>query len=442
MARAVVIGASVAGVLAARVLSAHVDEVVIVERDDLGDGTSARKAVPQGRQPHAVLNRGLVGMEAWFPDLRDELVAGGALSGDAGWDFRWWQGGRSRVQVRTDLQGVMMTRPFLESTIRARALALGNVRVEAAACAGLTATGSKVDGVVVTDSGGQDQRIEADLVVDCSGRSTRLPEWLAALGYPAPPVEEVKVQIGYAARLFERGAGGRLDDGAMGLACLPVPPRNDRAAFVFAVEGDRWLVGIGGAGSARPTADVEEFTSTCIEMGVSPLSAVVKGCAPIGEVATHRFHASVRRDFHRMASFPSGLLAAGDAIASFNPIYGQGMTCAVVHIQGLEAELASSGVKVDASRYFKAAKKITDLAWTTAVTEDFRRADTEGKRPRGTAMAHKLGDLYARASLTDPQLHARFLRVLQMRDTPPSLLHPGALLRLARAGRRSGADDA
>ncbi len=377
-------------------------------------------------------------MEAWFPGLAEELVAGGALTGDAGWDFRWWQDGRVRAQVRTGLQGVTMTRPFLESTIRDRSLGLGNVRIQHGSCAGLTATGSAVDGVVATDDGGgEEERIQADLVVDCSGRSTRLPEWLATLGYAAPPVEEVKVQIGYAARMFERGATDRLDDGAGGMACLPVAPHHDRAAFVFAVEGGRWLVSIGGAGSGRPTTDVEEFTNACIEMGAPPLTALVGGCAPIGDVATHKFHASVRRDFHRVQAFPTGLLAAGDAIASFNPIYGQGMTCAVTHIQALEAELRSSGVNVDASRYFKAAKKITDLAWTTAVTEDFRRRDTEGERPRGTAVAHKIGDLYARASLTDPELHARFLHVLQMRTTPPSLLHPGALLRLARASRRT-----
>lgn len=436
MSRAVVIGASVAGAMAARVLSPRVDEVVIVERDDLGDGRSPRKAVPQGRQAHALLNRGLVGMEAWFPGLSDELVAGGALSSDAGWDFRWWQDGRARARVRTGLQGVMMTRPFLESTIRARALGLGNVRIQRGSCAGLTATGSAVDGVVVTDDAGQEQRVKADLVVDCSGRSTRLPEWLATLGYAAPPVQEVKVQIGYAARMFDRGATDRLDDGASGMACLPVAPRHDRGAFVFAVEGGRWLVSIGGAGSGRPTADAEEFTNTCIEMGAPPLTALVKRCAPIGDIATHKFHASVRRDFHRVQAFPTGLLAAGDAIASFNPIYGQGMTCAVAHIQGLEAELRSNGVRVDASSYFKTAKKITDLAWTTAVTEDFRRPDTEGERPRGTAVAHKLGDLYARASLTDPELHARFLHVLQMRSAPSSLLHPSGLVRLARANRR------
>lgn len=172
-------------------------------------------------------------------------------------------------------------------------------------------------------------------------------------------------------------------------------------------------------------------------MGAPPLAALVKGCAPVSDVTTHKFHASIRRDFHRLQAFPTGLLAAGDAIASFNPIYGQGMTCAVAHIQGLEAELRSSGVNIDAGRYFKTVSKITDLAWTTAVSEDFRRADTEGKRPRGTAMAHKLGDLYARASLTEPELHARFLRVLQMRAAPPSLLQPGPLLRAARASRRT-----
>ena len=130
-------------------------------------------------------------------------------------------------------------------------------------------------------------------------------------------------------------------------------------------------------------------------------------------------------------------MAAGDAIASFNPIYGQGMTCATAHVQGLEAQLRANGTRADAARYFKETAKITNLAWTTSVTEDFRRPDAVGRRPRGTAVAHKLGDLYAKASLTDPDLHARFLRVLQMRTAPPSLLHPRALVRLARAARRS-----
>lgn len=433
MKRAVVIGASIAGSLAARVLSDHADEVVIIERDDPGDGTEARKAVPQGRHGHALLNRGLDGIERWFPGITDELVAGGAKIGDAGWNFRWWQDGQARAQVKTGLVGVLMTRPYLEATVRSRTLALDNVRLERTNGVGLSTTSQSIDGVLVANSGdGASKRIAADLVVDCTGRSTRLPEWLGDIGFEAPPVEEVKVQIGYATRLFESD-GKTLADGSVGLACLPVAPHYDRGCFVFSVEGGRWLVTVAGAGDARPTSDIESFTNSCITLGAPPLAAMVKNAKPLGDVTTHKYQASLRRDFHRLRAFPKGLLAAGDVIASFNPIYGQGMTCATAHVQELEAELRANGKSVDAARYFKRVSKITNLAWTTSVTEDFRRPDATGKRPRGTAITHKLGDLYAKGSITDPALHRRFLHVLQMKAPPASLLHPAALPRLARA---------
>lgn len=431
MERAVVVGASIAGSLCAAVLSRHAGEVTIIDRDDVSSSTGSRRAVPQGRHGHGLYPTGLEVMERILPGVTEQLIAGGASPGDPGWDVGWWQFGARRAPVRTGHQGVLCSRPFLEESLRARAMALPNVQLVTASVQGLTMTGHAVDGVVVNGADGLDgERLSADLVVDCSGRLSHLGSWLSALGYEAPPLQEVTVDIGYASRYLRRH-DDRLGDGTAGLLSLPEMPARPRAAIVLPDEQGRWLVTVVGVGSDRPRTEPEDFAQRVAGEPVPPLMELLSNSDPLTEVVAHRFPKSIRRDFDRLKRFPLNLFAAGDSVASFNPVYGQGMTCAARHADALDNHLAH-GAKGDSSAYFRRVRKTTNAAWTLSVTEDFRLTTTHGRRPRGASFVHWFGDRYSRGCLVDPELHRRFLDVASMRAAPPAMMTPTSLARVAR----------
>lgn len=437
MRHAVVIGASVAGCLCARVLADRAEEVILVERDEGVLEAGPRRGVPQGRQLHALWWTGLGVMEEMLPGLWQELVEGGAVAGDPGYDFGWWWHGQRRAPVRLGKRGVSMSRPFLEAVIRRRVLALPNVRLQLGAARGLTVTGDRVDGVLLAGAGDEpdrpDERLPADLVVDCSGRGSQLPAWLAELGYEPPPRREVAMDIGYGRRFLRRSPGARLSDETMGLAALPSAAEGYRSVFVFSVEGDRWLVGCAGYAADKPTTDERAFVERCRAHDVAPLTELVEEAEPTSDVAAYRMPNSLRRDYAALARFPLGLLVAGDAVASFNPVYGQGMTCAAFHAKALRAHLSETGGSP--AGFLKAVTKVADTAWALSVSEDFRLPTTRGERPRGTRLSHRLGDWYAPAMLAEPLLHGRFLKVAAMETPPSSLLAPAALTTLAKAAR-------
>jgi 2-polyprenyl-6-methoxyphenol hydroxylase-like FAD-dependent oxidoreductase len=445
MKHAVIIGASLAGCMCASALADRADEVVVVERDQGVLEPGPRRGVPQGRQLHALWWTGLGAMDEMFPALSHELIDDGAVAGDPGYDFGWWWHGQRRAPVRLGQRGVTMSRPFLEASIRQRALALPNVRLQLGAARGLTATGERVDGVLLAgpgdgagdpgerEPGDSSPRLPADIVVDCSGRGSQLPAWLADLGYEPPPRREVAMDLGYARRYFRRKPGAKLSDGTMGLAALPSAAENYRVAFILSIEGDSWLVGLAGYAADKPSTDETDFMERCRGKGVPPLTDLLDVAEPTSEIVAYRMPNSLRRDYGALARFPFGLLVAGDAIASFDPIYGQGMTCAAFHARALRSHLASGAGS--AAGYFRAVKKTTDSAWALSVGEDFRVPTTRGQRPKGTGLTHRIGDWYAPAMLSQPRLHERFLKVAAMESPPNSLLAPAALMTLARTAR-------
>lgn len=438
MDRAVVVGASIAGLLAARVLTDHADEVVLVERDDLGGGPEPRRGVPQGRQVHAVLTRGLTLMEGSFPGVTAEMVDAGGVAGDPGVECHWYVDGRRKPAAPVG-RGISCTRPFLEWNLRRRLLALPGVRLVQARVQGLTTTahGARVDGVRLGDADGQDdERFDADLVVDCTGRSSRMATWLSEIGYGPPPELGVKVDLGYASRFFRRAPDDRID-GAQVVVSLTDDVRRARGAVASAVENDRWMVTVGGYHHDRPTADVDDFAARVDDDPTVALRRFARGAEPLGDVATHRYPASVRREFHRLPRLPGGLIALGDSVASFNPIYGQGMTSAAMQADVL-ARYLRAGVdpRQPAAGYFKGVRPVVNAVWQLSASADFRLAHVRGDKPRGLWALHRVTALYTHATLRDAASHQLFLRVLNLEQPPSALMRPTALVRAVGAARR------
>lgn len=435
MERGLVVGGSVAGLLAARVVSDHADEVVIVERDDLAGGPASRSGVPHGDQVHGLLARGLQQMEALFPGVTQEMFEDGAEVADPGVDCRWYFNGRAKPQSAIG-QGVACTRPFLEWHLRRRVTALKNVRVVQGRAEGFTVVAGRINGVTLSDTVQDGEHLEADLVVDCTGKSTRIDQWLDACGYPPPPQRRVNVGLGYASRFFARTPDERLT-GARAIISITEERDRARGSVAFPVDGGRWLVTIGGYDRDRPTSDPTDFAARLEGDPCVALRQFAHRDDWLSEVTTYRYPTSVRRDFHRCPRLPGGLVGAGDSVASFNPIYGQGMTSAALHSATLADYLASGASPHEpAERYFRRLRPVINSVWTLSTSADFRLPHVTGDKPRGLWLKNRINNLYTKATLRDAEMHGLFLRVLNLQERPEVMARPDILVRAYLASRR------
>jgi 2-polyprenyl-6-methoxyphenol hydroxylase-like FAD-dependent oxidoreductase len=447
MRRAAVLGGSIAGLLAARVLSDHADEVVVLERDDValsgefGGGRGPRPGVPQGTQMHALLDAGRRRIDRWFPGFSTELVADGAAIADTGTDVHSYLDGSLKVLVG-GVEMVSATRPFLEAHLRRRVLALHNLRLVNARVRGLAFTGDRVSGVRYTGPGAgpgaaapDEDVLAADLVVDATGRASRIGAWLREAGWPEPQTRRMHVDLGYATALFRRPEGPHGATLAQSLATLP--DGRLRLGTLGRVEGDRWIALVAGYADDRPGPDIKEFLRRCEEDPAEPFRQLAGEGEPIGDPITFRHPDNRRRDFHLLDRFPAGLVTIGDTLASFNPIYGQGMSSAAMHASCLASYLESGQSPRDpAWSYFRQVRAVVDDAWQISALNDLKLPHVTGPRPRGFKVASRLSDLIVRASVTDPVIHRRFLDVAHMLSPAKTLMRPGTLLRAARSARR------
>lgn len=443
-ARAVVLGASIAGLLSARVLADHYDRVTVVERDLLPDSGEPRRGVPQGGQPHLMLARCGQIVEELFPGILDEMHAAGAYRWDEGdlSSFHVYFGGHRLVQTGrlpepASLVNYFATRPFIEAHIRRRLRALANVTVlDGHDIVDLVGGQGRVTGVRVA-RGDLEVTLLADLVVDATGRGSRTPVFLDRLGYGRPDVDELAVRVAYASMPL------RIPDGTLHekLILRLFEPGRPRGFAMSQCEHDVWTVMAATLGDVPLPRTLDEIVDFGVDSApLHALHAARVGTA-LGDIRVHRYPCNRWRRYDTMAATPAGLLVVGDAFCSFNPIYGQGMTVAAIESMILRDCLSRGGVDLP-RRFFKAAAKRIRTAWQTAVGSDLALPEIDGPRPVSMRVTNAYLDRVLSAAETDTVVAQEFLRVMGMVEPPSRLMRPSFVARVLRAGSRHGAQAA
>lgn len=423
---AVVLGASVAGLLAARALADTYRDVLVVDRDDLPDEITSvpRRGVPHGQHTHGLLGGGLRAIEGLLPGATAELIAGGVPAGDACGHVRFCPNGVRFKQMEIGQQALAPSRPYLESYLRQRVRKLPGVRImDSTDIVGLADDGrGRVTGAHVHTASGGAQVVDADLVVDATGRGSRMPIWLDAMGFTRPPEDKLRVDLVYTTRHYRLSRDDIKGDLALIIAPTVAHPRG---GVLEILEGDRAIVTVFGfMGDGARGDEIVEYART---LPLPDLYDVLRDAQPLDEPVEFRFPASVRRRYERLDRFPEGLLVVGDAICSFNPLYGQGMSVAAMEAATLHRMVGAGGF--DALKFFKAVAPIVDTPWQIVVGGDLAFPFVEGERTRmGRFINAYLGRMHV-AAQTDATLAAAFIRVSNL------LASPASLLRLDRAAK-------
>ena len=419
---AIVIGGGIAGLLASRVLLNHFEQVTLLERDHYPEEPVFRAGVPQGRHVHVMLLRGQRALEKLFPGLKTKLLAQGAVErtyGAEGDGASLYYYGARCLQVPAVLQGWNCSRPFLEWHIRQELAKYAHLRImEGSEVVHLLAekTEHSVCGVqfrarthIPTN---ETQELRGDLVIDASGSSSRVATWLEELGDAVPQEKTILTWVNYATRIYLPAEPNPWKEIAI-QTTLPGRP----AGAVMEVEGGRWIVSLTRAGQEPHFPTTEEgFLEFARQLPEPALYEAIKSASPISGVYGYRKVENRQRRFHRP---PKGFITLGDALCSFNPLYGQGMTIAVLEAQLLDTCLrVSNGKKGLAHLFHKKATRLLAFPWLLAAT-----ADATARHTASGGQANYIERLSALFPY-DQKAFLTFLEVIHMIRTPLALAHP------------------
>ncbi|HEY3785254.1 MAG TPA: hypothetical protein VGL55_08250 [Steroidobacteraceae bacterium] len=358
----------------------------------------------------------------------------GGMVGDAAQDLIWVGRNVTLAQGKSDLSGLLASRPVLEGHLRRRLLALSNVRAtENCAVQGLVSDPARrsVTGVRARVEGRLEEILNADLIVDATGRGSSSGAWLEGLGYRPPRDEKVKIGIGYLTRTYRRQPTDL--DGKLGVVVAGSAP-SWRNGAMLAQEGDRWILSAGGFLGDDAPDDDRGFLAYLATLPSMAIHDVIAKAEPLSDYTRYRYVFNLRRRYERLARFPANYLVFGDAICSFNPVYGQGMTVAAQEALALQQCLRAGSNNL-ARRFFKAAATIVDIPWDIAVGNDLRHPRVEGARPPMQRFINwYIGKLHL-AATRDSALAVAFLKVVNLMVPPPSLLSPAIAWRVWRGNR-------
>lgn len=427
---AVVIGGSIGGCMAAQVLSERFERVTLCEAGDFRADAVARTNVPQEHHVHLLLLRGKEVMESIFPGLLDQLIHEGAIEADLGHDVKWFQYGRWKNRYKTGVRAHYCSRALIDSAIRRRISQNSRISVrKGTAVTGLSVRrdvgpSGAVSGVEIAGNGKTaTEEVKADLVVDSSGRRSKMPKWLRQHGYGEVAESLIETRLGYASRIYRRHR--EYDDRWKVLLVLPEPPRGRSMGVISPIEGDRWLVTTGGWFGCYPKPSVVEFESFLESLPVPDVAGAVQDAEPLSDVFGFGMLGSRMRHYDKLPGAPDGLVVLGDAVCSLNPLYSQGMTVCALEVDELR-RLAPRWVRGEshAADIQSAIVDIVRPAWAMAVDEDLRFPEAEGPRSLRLRARHSYTRHLVRASAFSRTVLQTQVGVTNLVTDPSELYRP------------------
>lgn len=433
--RAIVIGGSIAGLLAARVLADSFNLVTIVETDKLPENPDARKGVPQSVQPHILLTRGYRILKELFPGIGSQLSASGALTIDWTREFEHFgYGGWSASSQSSDIVSFTCTRPLIEWAMRQQLSNFSNVQFVENRVIGLCNEGEFITGVCVRSKiGADEEHLPASLIVDASGRRSQAPKWLESIGFPPPPESVVNPFLGYATRRYREPKNFKPSWKVMLIS--QSPPNGTRLGYLARIEGGEWIATLGGYGGDFPPLDNEGFLDFARSLPSQKFYEGIKDAEPISPIYAHRATVNRLRHYEKVM-LPQGFICLGDAVCALCPVYGQGMTVSALSAIILRDWLNDPRSRLAdgsyiSSRFQNSLAKSNSLHWGLATAQDSRFPTTEGGK---LAAQNNLLTWYTKRLLmktnSDTILHTTLMEVVHLLKSPLALYHPSVIFRV------------
>jgi 2-polyprenyl-6-methoxyphenol hydroxylase-like FAD-dependent oxidoreductase len=440
-AHAIVIGGSIVGSAVAALLASRFEQVTVLERDALPNEPRSRAGVPQARHVHALLARGGAELESLFPGLIDELVCNGAQRVDVGREIAWLTPAGWGAPFQSGVVLCCATRDLIEWHVRERTRAHANVTfLERNAVQGLLTDSSRsqVVGVRVREGRGAaaaERALQGDLVVDTTGRGSQLADWLVDIGRTRVRETVIDAHMAYASRIY------RLDPSALrswrAAYVQAALPHHRRGGIIFPIEGDRYHLTLLGYADGAPPTDEEGFSRFPQTLRSSILADVLQRATPLTPIVGHRRTENRWRRFDEIRDWPENLVALGDSVCSFDPVYGQGMTTGVLGALALASRLdaersATAAVPAGfARRMQRRLVSVVRPAWNLSTSEDLRLDTTTGGRLRlADRCLQRYVDRVIQTSTADTIVRGKLLRVMNMLAGPEALLDPRTVARV------------
>jgi 2-polyprenyl-6-methoxyphenol hydroxylase-like FAD-dependent oxidoreductase len=423
--RVVIVGASFAGLFAAAAMARAGTEVTLLERDRLTDRGEPRPGVPQSVQPHILLYRGLLTAENLLPGLERNVLDAGGLRIDTGKIA--WLGSHGWSPTHLPSYDILsVSRPVLEFLVRRRVLEIPGVSLrDGFRVSGL---GQTADGWEVSGSTGE--TVLGDMVVDASGRGSRLPHWLTELGYSVPEPESVEAKLGYASRRYQGPEPPPLESGLV----IVATPESPVGSTILPIEDREWLVLAAGYGERRPSRDTSQFADFLSSLRDRAAADLVRCLQPLGDVAVYRQTGNRRIPYARAAYWPRSLLVIGDALCAFNPIYGQGITVAAVQAELLGKAIGEVEDVRSTRRLQRRLAAVTNLPWSIATSEDLRQPTSSGRQTAAQRLLTRWTDRMSWLSVGgDPACAAALTRVYHLVGAPSLLFSPRVVTAVLRS---------
>lgn len=436
---AIVIGGSMSGLAVARILSDRFKQVTLIERDQFPEDAIPRKGTPQSRHVHVLLLQGQIILEKLFPGLREEMITDGTHLIDVAADMMWLTPAGWGVRFPSDISMLGFSRDLIDCKVRRRLAAINNIRfLQGCEVTGLLSNtdGTCVAGVSVHhhqqshQAVWEEEQIHADLVVDATGRTSKAPQWLKAIGYQPPQETVINSFLGYASRLYRLPSDFQADWKVVYLQAAP--PTRTRAAVLMPLEENRWILTVYGGDRDYPPTDEAGLLEFVRSLPCPAIYDAIKDAEPLSQIYSYRATENRLRHYERLPSYLEGFLVVGDGACAFNPVYGQGMTTAALSALTLDECLQQQQQYQPARdftglarRFQKKLAKINAVPWLLATNEDYRYRGTEGQPPNLlTRFMHRYMDEVLQLTINKADVRLRLLEVIHMLKPPATLFQP------------------